>query len=54
MNFLVGLGSGTSMGAFYQSLEIMGFGMVGIFIVLGMIFVAVKLLIKVFPERENL
>lgn len=37
---------------FYQSLEIMGFGMVGIFVVLGMIFVAVKLLIKLFPEKQ--
>lgn len=37
---------------FYQSLEIMGFGMVGIFVVLGMIFAAVKLLIKLFPEKQ--
>ena len=37
---------------FYQSLEIMGFGMVGIFVVLGMISAAVKLLIKLFPEKQ--
>lgn len=36
---------------FYQSLEIMGFGMVGIFVVLGMIFASVKILIKLFPEK---
>lgn len=38
---------------FYQSLEIMGFGMAGIFIVLGMIYGSVKLLIKIFPEKSN-
>ena len=38
---------------FFQSLEIMGFGMAGIFIVLGMIYGAVKLLIKLFPEKAN-
>lgn len=60
MNFLTGLSSAVHLAAaapdrmanFYQSLEIMGFGMAGIFIVLGMLFASVKILIKLFPEKE--
>lgn len=36
---------------FITSLEIMAFGMTGIFIVLSMLFLSVKVLIKLFPEK---
>ncbi len=36
---------------FLIALQIMSFGMVGIFIVLGLLFVSVKVLIKLFPEK---
>lgn len=39
--------------AFFEGLGIMGFGMVGIFIVLFLIFVAIKGLLKFFPGEAN-
>ena len=36
-----------------QSLEIMGLGMAGIFIVLTVLLLAVKVLIKIFPEKKG-
>ena len=36
---------------FYEALHIMAFGMAGIFLVLGLIFVTVKVLIKLFPAK---
>lgn len=50
MNVLANIGQ--NLPNFYKSLEIMGFGMAGIFIVLGMLYISVKLLIKIFPEKE--
>ena len=38
---------------FLVALEIMGFGMAGIFIVLGMLFASVKILIKLFPAKAE-
>jgi Na+-transporting methylmalonyl-CoA/oxaloacetate decarboxylase gamma subunit len=38
--------------AFFEGLEIMGFGMAGIFIVLLLIFVSIKALIKFFPSEN--
>lgn len=40
-----------NMSDFYLSLEIMGFGMTGIFVVLSLLFISVKALIKFFPEK---
>lgn len=37
--------------AFYEAMGIMAFGMAGIFLVLGLIFVTVKVLIKLFPAK---
>ena len=36
-----------------QSLEIMGLGMAGIFIVLTVLLIAVKVLINIFPEKKG-
>ena len=36
-----------------ESLEIMGLGMAGIFIVLTILLLSVKVLLKVFPERKG-
>ena len=36
---------------FYEGLKIMAFGMPGIFLVLLLIFVAIKILLKVFPGK---
>jgi Na+-transporting methylmalonyl-CoA/oxaloacetate decarboxylase gamma subunit len=41
-----------NLATFNEGLGIMVFGMAGIFIVLMMIFVAVKVLLKVFPEKK--
>jgi Na+-transporting methylmalonyl-CoA/oxaloacetate decarboxylase gamma subunit len=38
---------------FFKGLQIMGFGMVGIFIVLSLIFVAIKVLIKLFLSEPK-
>jgi len=38
---------------FLTGLKIMGFGMVGIFVVLSLIFVAIKVLIKLFPAEPK-
>lgn len=35
-----------------ESLEIMVLGMAGIFIVLSVLFLSVKLLLKIFPEKK--
>lgn len=45
------LAAGMNMPGFITSLEIMAFGMTGIFVVLTMLFVSVKALIKLFPEK---
>lgn len=45
------LSTASSMDNALIGLEIMAFGMIGIFAVLFLIFVAVKVLIKVFPEK---
>ena len=37
---------------FYEGLKIMGFGMVGIFLVLTIIFLSIKLLLKAFPPKQ--
>lgn len=42
-----------NMPDFLVSLEIMGFGMAGIFIVLGLLYVSVKVLIKLFPATAE-
>ncbi len=36
---------------FYEAMGIMAFGMAGIFLVLGLLFVTVKVLIKLFPAK---
>jgi Na+-transporting methylmalonyl-CoA/oxaloacetate decarboxylase gamma subunit len=36
---------------FLEGLEIMGFGMTGIFLVLLLLFVSIKILLKVFPAK---
>ena len=41
------------MAEFLQSLEIMGYGMLGIFIVVAVIFAAMKLLTKFFPAKKD-
>lgn len=51
MTFLAAAAS-SNMENFYVSLEIMGFGMIGIFAVLGMIYLSVLMLIKFFPDKE--
>jgi preprotein translocase subunit Sss1 len=38
---------------FYKALELMGFGMAGIFIVTFIIYLMIKLLLKVFPQKIN-
>lgn len=38
---------------FYQSLEIMGAGMAGIFVVISVFYALIVLLGKVFPEKER-
>ncbi|MDV3426020.1 MAG: hypothetical protein LIR50_02370 [Bacillota bacterium] len=38
---------------FFKGLQIMGFGMAGIFIVLLLIFAAIKVLIKLFPAESK-
>lgn len=52
MNMLAAIAS-SQMENFYVSLEIMGFGMIGIFAVLGLIYLSVLLLIRIFPDKEN-
>jgi hypothetical protein len=41
------------METFYQSLEVMGFGMLGIFIVISVFYATIVLLGKIFPEKGN-
>jgi hypothetical protein len=38
---------------FFEGLRIMGFGMVGIFLVLLLIFGSIKVLLKVFPAKAD-
>ncbi len=38
---------------FYTTLRIMGFGMLGIFAVILLIFAVIKILIKVFPPKAE-
>lgn len=38
---------------FYKGVEVMIFGMVGIFLVLFLIYIAVKVLIKIFPTGNK-
>jgi len=40
-----------NLSVFYEGLKIMAFGMVGIFFVLSLIFLAIKILLKVFPGK---
>lgn len=49
MNFLSNFSH--NLPDFYVALEIMGFGMAGIFLVLGLLFGSVKALIKLFPAK---
>jgi Na+-transporting methylmalonyl-CoA/oxaloacetate decarboxylase gamma subunit len=37
----------------YKSFQVMGLGMAGIFTVLLLIFVMIKVLLKVFPPKED-
>ncbi len=46
-----GIANLANISDFYTSLEIMGFGMTGIFVVLLLLFISVKALIKFFPEK---
>jgi hypothetical protein len=41
-----------NMENFYKALKLMGFGMSGIFIVLILIFISIKVLLKVFPDKK--
>jgi len=41
------------MSVFYESLNVMGFGMLGIFIVISVFYAAIVLLGKAFPEKGN-
>lgn len=40
-------------GVFFESLNVMGFGMLGIFIVISVFYAAIVMLGKVFPEKRN-
>lgn len=42
-----------NLGTFFEGLEIMGFGMAGIFLVLLLIFISIKVLLKVFPPKDD-
>ncbi|MHB1392818.1 MAG: hypothetical protein ACYCYE_07025 [Clostridia bacterium] len=41
------------MGVFYESIRVMGFGMLGIFIVIAVFYGTIVLLGKVFPEKGH-
>lgn len=41
------------MNVFYESIRVMGFGMLGIFIVISVFYGMIVLLGKAFPEKEN-
>ena len=40
-----------NLSTFFEGLQIMGFGMAGIFLVLLLIFVSIKVLLKIFPAK---
>jgi Na+-transporting methylmalonyl-CoA/oxaloacetate decarboxylase gamma subunit len=40
-----------NLDTFFEGLQIMGFGMAGIFLVLLIIFASIKILLKVFPAK---
>ena len=42
-----------NMSVFYESIRIMGLGMLGIFIVISVFYATIVLLGKVFPEKAN-
>jgi hypothetical protein len=42
-----------NLNTFFEGLEIMGFGMAGIFVVLLLIFVSIKILLKAFPVKAE-
>ncbi|MGE5677356.1 MAG: OadG-related small transporter subunit [Pseudomonadota bacterium] len=42
-----------NMSVFYESLRVMGFGMVGIFVVISIFYATIVLLGKAFPEKAN-
>lgn len=42
-----------NMDVFFDSLRVMGFGMLGIFIVISVFYATIVLLGKVFPEKES-
>jgi Na+-transporting methylmalonyl-CoA/oxaloacetate decarboxylase gamma subunit len=41
------------MSEFYLGLELMGYGLAGVFIVLILFFIVIKMLIKIFPYKEE-
>lgn len=42
-----------NLSTFFEGIEIMGFGMMGIFLVLLLIFISIKVLLKVFPPKAD-
>lgn len=42
-----------NMSVFYESLKVMGLGMVGIFVVISIFYATIVLLGKAFPEKAN-
>ncbi|HWR60541.1 MAG TPA: OadG-related small transporter subunit [Clostridia bacterium] len=42
-----------NMSVFYESLNVMVFGMLGIFIVISVFYATIVLLGKAFPEKKN-
>jgi hypothetical protein len=43
----------SNLPTFFKSLQVMGFGMAGIFLVLLLIFASIKILLKVFPVKPE-
>jgi Na+-transporting methylmalonyl-CoA/oxaloacetate decarboxylase gamma subunit len=41
-----------NLNTFFEGLNIMGFGMAGIFLVLLLLFASIKILLKLFPGKE--
>lgn len=53
MNFLLSAVSTEAGEVVSESLKVMGFGMGGVFVVLLVFYVVVKLLVKLFPAKEE-
>ena len=49
----MGIDFSKNVNTFMEGLSIMGFGMVGIFLVLLLIFASIKILLKVFPAKND-